>query len=61
MTLEEQAEQLAQAALRGWFGDPEGFKNMSKGSNRKAVRAVLKILESHSAEEQRQAAIDLQQ
>lgn len=31
MTIQERAEQIAQAAIRGWFGDPDGFKNMTKG------------------------------
>lgn len=45
MTNEELAERLAQAALRGWFGDPVGFKDMRDKLNRQAVKAVLRVLE----------------
>lgn len=38
------AAKLAQAALRGWFGDPDGFKNMSEPGNHKAVKAILQVL-----------------
>lgn len=47
---EQLAERIAQAALRGWFNDPDGFKDMSRrGPNGKAVRAVLKLLDQMAA------------
>lgn len=44
MSLEEE---LAQAALRGFFGDTEGFKDMQQGKRRAAVRAVSKVLQNN--------------
>ena len=38
-------DELAQAALRGFFGDSEGFKNMDQDASRKAARReVRKVL-----------------
>lgn len=38
-------DELAQAALRGFFGDAEGFKNMDQDASRKAAaREVRKVL-----------------
>lgn len=44
---EKLAESLAIAALRGWFGDQEGFKRKSNNVNR-AIKAVTKILEEQA-------------
>lgn len=46
MSMNEQglAEKLAQAALRGWFGDAEGFRSMKSRNMRKAIREVQKVL-----------------
>jgi hypothetical protein len=45
MTNEEMAEKLGQAALRGWFNDPDGFRNMRERGNRQAVKSLLKVLD----------------
>lgn len=50
MARERLAEQLAQAALRAWFNDPVGFKNMAQDASRRAaVRAVLHVLDNAHA------------
>lgn len=36
-------EKLAQAALRGFFNDSEGFKDMKHGNAAKAVKAISLI------------------
>jgi hypothetical protein len=46
MNEQEQAERIAQAALRGWFGDAEGFRSMKSRNMRKAIREVQKVLSS---------------
>jgi len=43
-------DELAQAALRGFFGDSEGFKNMEADAARKAAaREVRKVLARYFA------------
>lgn len=41
------AEELAQAALRGFFGDQLGFSDMSAGLRKKAAQAVEDVLRKH--------------
>jgi hypothetical protein len=41
-----QAERIAQAALRGFFGDPTGFQNMSSTERQRAALRVQAMLES---------------
>lgn len=38
------AEELAIAALRGWFGDPNGF-NRDTRNRQRAVKAIAAILQ----------------
>jgi hypothetical protein len=45
MNNQAQAEKLAQAALRGWFHDPTGFRDMISSANRPATVAVLRVLD----------------
>ena len=48
----ELAKTLAQAALRGWFHDPTGFRDMSeRGPNGAAVKAVYRQLLSQEVVE----------
>lgn len=41
------AEEIAQAALRGFFGDPLGFKEMDHGPNKMAAKAVMALAKQH--------------
>ncbi len=41
------AEELAQAALRGFFDSPLGFTDMDVGPRKKAVRAIEDVLRQH--------------
>lgn len=50
MTQEEMAERLAQAALRGWFNDPDGFRNMRERGNRLATKATLQVLKENGVQ-----------
>jgi hypothetical protein len=46
------AERLARSALRGFFGDHEGFKDMNVNTNRRAaIRAVQRVLDEASRDD----------
>jgi len=46
------AERLARAALRGFFGDDAGFKDMSADASRRAaIRAVQRVLDEASRDD----------
>ena len=46
------AERLARSALRGFFGDHEGFKDMSADASRRAaIRAVQRVLDEASRDD----------